>query len=274
MGTRHRTRSAVIPAGGGTSAIESCANDTIEPWSVASAWVIDSMMLRPQRNHRLVIALAPVLSLVLGLVLFVAPPARAESSDSAGGRLFQLTNASRADAGLAAYAYAGDLASVALGQAQRMAAAHAISHNPNLADEVTNWLMVSENVGRGPDADSLHQAFMDSPLHRRAILSPDSTEMGIGVVQGDDGRIYVSEVFRAPLGQAAASAPAAAPADTAAPPAPVAADPAPSPPPATRPAPPAPVAAAPAPSAPSLAAPAATPAPAATAAPAAVPAVT
>jgi hypothetical protein len=193
--------------------------------------------------------------LVVGFGLFVAAPARAASSGGATDRLFQLTNGSRADAGLPAYAYAGDLADVALGQAQREAAAHAISHNPNLADEVANWQLVSENVGRGPDADTVHQALMESPSHRRAILSTDLTELGIGVVQGDDGLIYVSEVFRLPFDQAEAAQAEPAPAEAAAPPAPPAEDPA----------PPAPSLAAPA------AAPDATPAPAPAPTPTAAP---
>src|SRR4051794_9414422 len=159
----------------------------------------------------------------------LAQPASAAASDAS--RFASLANSARSASGLGAYAYAGDLADVALGQAQRMAARHAIFHNPNLASEVSSWRMVGENVGVGSTVDSHHDAFMNSPAHRANILSSDFTEIGVGSVIGDDGRMYVSEVFRLPEGAAdvapapdpepapvAAPAPAPAPAPVAAPP--------------------------------------------------------
>ncbi|MEY2422537.1 MAG: hypothetical protein QOI95_2604 [Acidimicrobiaceae bacterium] len=86
-----------------------------------------------------------------------------------------------------------------------MAAEHRIFHNANLASDVTDWEMAGENVGVGATADGLHQALMRSPDHRSNILSPDFTEIGVGVVVGDDGRMYVSEVFRLPAGSAPAA---------------------------------------------------------------------
>jgi hypothetical protein len=179
---------------------------------------------------------------VFVLLLGLAQPASAAGSDAS--QFASLVNSARAAAGLPAYAYAGDLADVALGQAQRMAARQAIYHNPNLATEVSNWRMVGENVGVGGTVDSLHDAFMNSPAHRANILSDQFTEIGVGSVVGDDGRMYVAEVFRLPDGGDAAAAPepAPAPAAGAASPAP-AAEPAPEAPPVTEP--PAPVVTAP-----------------------------
>src|SRR5687768_13679638 len=62
---------------------------------------------------------------------------------------------------------------VARRQAQRMAAAGYIYHNPDLqvqsAQAVPDWLRIGENVGVGPDVPSVEQAFLNSPLHHANI---------------------------------------------------------------------------------------------------------
>ena len=141
-------------------------------------------------------SVAAIVALTITILIIGAPGAHA-----AGGTASQLgaeTNASRADAGLPGYAYMRDLSLVALGQAQRMADAGQIYHNPNLSTEVSGWRKSGENVGVGADPDQIHQAFMASPSHRANILSSTFTELGIATVVGGDGRLYVAEVFRLP----------------------------------------------------------------------------
>lgn len=168
---------------------------------------------------------------IVGAV-FLAPGAKADGS--ATSRFIEDTNAARASAGLPLYQYAGDLASVAQGQAERMAARSDVYHNPNLGSEVPNWKKAGENVGAGDDPDQIHDAFMASSGHRANILSATYTELGIGTAIGGDGRLYVAEVFRLPSSQpqpvaqdapAPADDPAPAPDPQAAP----ATDPAPAP---------------------------------------------
>jgi hypothetical protein len=188
---------------------------------------------------------AVIAAVSVAFLVLVAPQARAGGSDDSA--FVSDTNAARADAGLPAYATAGDLASVAQGQAQRMAESGSLYHNPNLASEVDGWSTVGENVGAGQDVGQIQAAFMASPTHRRNILSGTYTEVGIATATGGDGRLYVSEVFRLPSGEAAAPVDEPAPAETAEPaPAPEApaAEPAPVPEPAAapEPAPPAPAA--------------------------------
>ena len=136
-----------------------------------------------------------VLTLAIALLgsLVVVPSAQADS----GSTMVASVNASRRAAGLAPYAVRADLTSVALGQAQRMAAANRLYHNPNLATDVKNYAWAGENVGYGPDLVTLHQAFMNSPEHRANILSTRFTEVGIAVV-AKDGVLWVAEVFRRP----------------------------------------------------------------------------
>ena len=81
-----------------------------------------------------------------------------------------------------------------------MAARHSYYHNPNLGSEVTGWSALAENVGKGSDAASLHQAFMGSSGHRANILSTTYTEVGVGTATDSGGTLYVVQIFRRPSG--------------------------------------------------------------------------
>jgi hypothetical protein len=163
----------------------------------------------------------------------------------------------RAARGLPVLASAADLKAVAQRHAQRMADRGEPFHNPNLGSEVGGWSMLAENVGMGPDVDSVHQRFMASSQHAQNILSTELTQVGIGAVRSDDGQIWVVEIFRRPDTAAAAPPPTTAPPTTpppatappvTAPPATAPAAPAPPPPPVPpAPAPAPPVSAPPAP---------------------------
>ena len=111
--------------------------------------------------------------------------------------LVKINNA-RVSQGGARLAERSVLDTVARDQARRMANRSLLFHNPELATDVPNWKWVGENVGYGPDAPTLHVAFMRSPAHRANILDRDYTEVGIGaVVVGN--RVWVAEVFRRPM---------------------------------------------------------------------------
>lgn len=129
--------------------------------------------------------------------LFLPQVASAQSASAAEGSFADLIAQERTRAGLASYRKATDLAEVARAHAERMAAAGRLYHNPNLREQVQNWDVVGENVGKGDTVADIHQAFMESDTHRREILSPRLTEVGIGVVQRN-GLIWVSQVFRRP----------------------------------------------------------------------------
>jgi len=58
--------------------------------------------------------------------------------------------------------------------------------------------LLGENVGRGGNIETLHQAFMDSPGHRDNLLNPVYDLVGIGVVWSE-GIPYVVEVFMDPI---------------------------------------------------------------------------
>lgn len=91
------------------------------------------------------------------------------------------------------------LVEVARSWAEHLARTGVLRHNPDLAEDVDNWRWLGENVGYGPDVRTVHAAIMDSPAHRANVLDRDYTQVGVGVVRRD-GRVWVVEVFRRPLG--------------------------------------------------------------------------
>ena len=158
---------------------------------------------RPARR-RLVATLASLAVAVTGFtgVLAAAPAQASTGSDEAG--FVARINAARESVGRPRYTVSSDLTAVARRWAETMASSGTLRHNPNLATQVTNWRFVGENVGVGYDVPGLHQAFMNSPMHRSNILDSDFSQVGIGVAYGG-GRLWVAEVFRKPTWVAAAS---------------------------------------------------------------------
>lgn len=150
--------------------------------------------------------LAWVAALVAALValVLVPVPAPAEAAPDGGleARFVALINQERADAGLPALRVANDLVAVGRRQAERMAGAADLHHNPDLGSDVSGWDKVGENVGRGPDVDRIHAAFMASPSHRRNVFDAEWTEVGVGV-EVVDGGLWVTELFRLPRGATA-----------------------------------------------------------------------
>jgi hypothetical protein len=156
--------------------------------------------------------------LAIGGLLIGVLPMTAAHADSGGG-LVSLTNSDRASEGLAPLSDDARLAEVAQGQANRMAAAGVLAHNPALSTDVCCWARLGENVGYGGSLQVLNSAFLASPEHRANIMGAYN-EVGIGVAVDKRGLVWVSEVFRlttgatvsatAPVAPKAISAPAAA----------------------------------------------------------------
>ena len=173
---------------------------------------------------------------VAAAVLAVPAPAQAASADES--RILALTNQVRASVGAPALAWDEGMAAIARSWAAKMAGDGIISHNPNLSRQVTgNWSKVSENVGQGPDIDTIHRALVASHSHYVNMVDTEVTSMGIGVVTSGN-TVFIVENFLGRVGAAApkvttAKAPAPpttkapAPATTVAPKAPAAPKPAP-----------------------------------------------
>jgi hypothetical protein len=203
-----------------------------------------------------------LVSVAVGLaaVGVTGAPAHADPAADAEARFVAKINELRAQKGVPPLVVDAELTGIGRRWAQHMADAGQISHNPNYASEVhQDWGKLGENVGMGPDVDTLFDAFVRSAGHYRNLVDPDFNRVGVGVVFAPDGTLFTAHQFMMLRTRSASSAPAPAP--TAAP----APAPRPAPRPATRPAPapaPAPAAAPAAPPAPPPAPPAPAPAPA------------
>ncbi|HJV09155.1 MAG TPA: CAP domain-containing protein, partial [Acidimicrobiales bacterium] len=148
---------------------------------------------------------------VAAAVLAVSAPAAAASPDEA--KVLALTNQVRATVGRPALAFDETLAANARTWAAKMAADGIISHNKNLSSQISGWFKLSENVGQGPDIDTVHRALVASPPHYTNITDTEVTMMGVGVVYAGNS-VFIVEVF---MGRAGAPTVKPAPAPTAPP---------------------------------------------------------
>lgn len=121
----------------------------------------------------------------------------AQTTDQAENALTADINQERTSRGLGTLAVADDLVAYARQHSADMASAGRPYHDPNIQSNVQNWQHMGDNVGSGPDADHLHQGFMNSQIHRDEILMPDYTQVGVGAYWAGNV-LYVTEVFRLP----------------------------------------------------------------------------
>lgn len=149
-------------------------------------------------TRRIAAALLTTLALVLTALVTGAATAAPAGATTVEDVFTHKLNHERAARGIPRLTVRSSLVWVARAQAARMASQNRLYHNPNLTTDVKNWRWVGENVGYGPDALTVHVAFMQSPGHKANILDTDYTEVGIGAVTVGD-RVWVAEVFRRPL---------------------------------------------------------------------------
>jgi len=121
-----------------------------------------------------------------------------QTTEQAEATLTVDLNQERTSRGLDALTVASDLVDYARQHSADMAAAGRPYHDPNIQSNVQNWQELGDNVGSGPDADHVHQGFMNSQKHRDDILHPTYTEVGVGCYWAGNV-LYVTEVFRRPM---------------------------------------------------------------------------
>jgi hypothetical protein len=146
----------------------------------------------------------------VGLVVSPGTVRPAEAASSAEREtereLSAMINVERAKRDLGALPQRSDLVRVARDHSARMARQGRLHHNADFSTQITGWVRLSENVGVGPTAATIHRALMASDGHRRNILDERVTEVGIGVVIRD-GRVWVTQNFRQPRANAAPAPP-------------------------------------------------------------------
>ncbi|MGH9351542.1 MAG: CAP domain-containing protein [Terriglobia bacterium] len=99
------------------------------------------------------------------------------------------------------------LAEAALKHSEDMAAHHYFSHvDPNgdsPVERVTRlgvqWRALGENIAKNFTVPAAEEAFMNEPRfennHRGNILNPRYNYIGVGIVRGADGMVYVTQEF-------------------------------------------------------------------------------
>jgi uncharacterized protein YkwD len=134
---------------------------------------------------------------------------QAAASSNPGAAFVAAANQARAAAGLPRLTVSADLTAAATHQAQNMADAGVLYHTPDLGSGLCCWLIVGENVGKGPSEAVIQAAFMASPEHRANILRAVYAQVGVGYVIDRNGALWVSEIFRRPIGSVAPVPPVA-----------------------------------------------------------------
>ncbi len=146
-----------------------------------------------QRRHRKALA-------AVSVVLLAISAAACMSND---GRTFlDRTNALRSSQGVHSLAEQDMLTAKAERWAAHLAATGVLAHSQlSQGVEGLAWRALGENVGvSGPTSDTLltlYNTLAGSPEHRRNMLDPQFTHLGVGVATGADGRVWVVEVFAA-----------------------------------------------------------------------------
>ena len=143
---------------------------------------------------------AAAVLLVLALVtqLLVAGTASASPSDESA--FIDGVNQARAEVGLAPLQFDVQLTELARGWSQQMQSGTCgegsfICHASPISAGVTHsWAKLGENVGTGPDVQSVMAAFIASPGHYANIIDPEFTHIGVGVVW-DGPRLYTTHRF-------------------------------------------------------------------------------
>ncbi|WLR52206.1 CAP domain-containing protein [Bacillus tianshenii] len=119
-------------------------------------------------------------------------------------QVVQLTNQERAKQGLKPLQADASLAKVARTKSADMRDKGYFSHNSPTYGSPFNMMKqfgiqytaAAENIAAGqPSPEAVVKAWMDSPGHRRNILNPDMTHIGVGYAEGGSYGKYWTQMF-------------------------------------------------------------------------------
>lgn len=105
-------------------------------------------------------------------------------------------NAARADKGQRKLRLDTELGRAARKHSNEMAADDLLFHTTpgQLSKRISRWRVLGENVGVGETVPTLHEAFMDSTVHRENILHATYRHVGVGIVHSG-GKMWVTVIF-------------------------------------------------------------------------------
>jgi uncharacterized protein YkwD len=128
-----------------------------------------------------------LLALLFGLVSVGCAPEQLE--------LQHFVNGEREHLGLPALLPSPHAMAKAQAWAEEMASSGNLRHSDLAAGMPAGFRKIGENVGRGPDIESIHQAFMLSDGHRANVVDPEYNWIGTGYARSNTGVVYVAVVF-------------------------------------------------------------------------------
>lgn len=131
-----------------------------------------------------------------------AAPAQTPPRNETERELFELLNHERSTQGLPELHWDAALFKAARQHALLMLNLNILEHQlpgePNLEERLTNvgarFTFVAENIAFGKDSATIHSGWMKSSGHRKNILEPRATAVGIAAVRGSSG-IFAVEDF-------------------------------------------------------------------------------
>jgi uncharacterized YkwD family protein len=122
---------------------------------------------------------------------------------SQGSRILQLANAERAKVGAPALKSNTELNKLATMKSQDIVEKNYFSHqSPTYGSPFdmmkkygVSYMYAGENLAIDSDADKAHNAWMNSEGHRKNLLNPDFTEIGIGLYPKGNGSYAYTQMF-------------------------------------------------------------------------------
>src|SRR6266436_2233124 len=156
------------------------------------------------RNLKFLLAAAGNRKLVLAaaFLLFFSPSAGAQLQRNDSERqLFESLNRERTAYGLSEFQWDNALFKAARHHALLMLDLNMVEHQlPNepglearLAEAGARFAVIAENIAVGPNPEIIHKGWMNSPGHRKNILDPRLTSVGIAAVRGPGGLFAVQD---------------------------------------------------------------------------------
>jgi uncharacterized protein YkwD len=145
---------------------------------------------------------AAAFPLAAGFLLLFSPNAYAQLQRNDSERqLFESVNRERTAQGFAPLHWDNNLFKAARKHALLMLNLNMLEHQlPNepglearLAEAGARFAVIAENIAIGPDPQTIHNGWMNSPGHRKNMLDPRLTSVGIAVVRGPGGLFAVQD---------------------------------------------------------------------------------
>jgi uncharacterized protein YkwD len=148
------------------------------------------------RNPKFLLAVA-----VLAVYFVAAFPVAAQKHPENEQALFDAANRERAAESLPALRWDESLAAAARKHANRMAFYNVLEHQlpgePDLEARLTEtgarFGRIAENIAVASSPETIHAGWMSSPGHRKNILNPKLTAVGIATVRGSGGLFAVQD---------------------------------------------------------------------------------